>query len=167
MNPGTVYPLILIAGLIVIGVLAALTCQYYKRPPREPPSSNPGPVSEAEAQAARRRELRTQVAFLSSVLNELPLAESLRISEAMLNGNDLHDFPFARFRALALEIDVATDSAAALVETNMRWLSDLIQQVRWVRSGLHYDWSRFPRVRFNEVIRISRRRLQEMAQHLE
>jgi hypothetical protein len=166
-NADAVHVLVLIAGLIVTGGLAAITWQYRKRPSTEPASSDHELDAEREVQAAVRRELRTQVAFLSSVLNEFPPADSARLTEAMLNGDDLREFPFVRFRTLASEIDAATDSAAALVETNLRWLGDLIRKVRAVRSGIHYDWSKFPRAQYNEMIRVTRRPLVEIAQHLE
>lgn len=167
LNPSAIHLLVLIAGLAITGVLAAITWHYRSRPSIGPAPSNPRRDAESESEAAMRRELRTQVAFLSSVLNELPSADSARITEAMLNGDDLRDFSFARFRTLASEIDVATDAAAAAVEANMRWLGELIQQVRAVRSGTHYDWNKFPRVKYNEVIRVTRRPLRRMAQHLE
>jgi hypothetical protein len=166
LNAGTIHLLVLIAGLVVTGGLAAITWRYRKPRSTEPLPPNPEPDAELEVQAAIHRELRTQVAFLSSLLDQLPPAESSRLSEAMLNGDDLRDFPFVRFRTLASEIDAATDSAAALVETNMRWLGDLIRETRSLRSGIHYDWKKFPRTEYNEMIRVTRRPLRAIAQHL-
>ncbi len=167
LSAGAVHLLGLIAGLIITGALAAITWKYRKRPAIQPAPLNPELAAELEAQAAIYRELRTQLAALSSVLNALPSADSSRMAEAMLNGDDLRDFPFARFRTLASKIDLETDSAAAVVETNLRWLSDLIREVRAVRSGIHYDWNKFPRVQYNEVIRVTWRPLNEIAQHLD
>jgi len=167
LAPGVVHLLVLAAGLIIVSTLAVITWRYRGRPSIDPPPSTPELTEEAEITAAMRRELRTHVAFLSSVLNELPPAESSRITEALLNGDDLRDFSFPRFRTLASEVDSATDAAAAVVETNLRWLGDIIRQVRTVRSGTHYDWSQFPRVKYNQMIRITRRPLREMAEHLE
>jgi hypothetical protein len=169
LNPDAdaVHLLVLAAGLIIVGALAVITWRYRGRPSIDPPPATPGLTEEAEMSAAMRRELRTQVAFLSSVLNELPPAESSRITEAMLNGDDLRDFSFARFRTLAAEIDSESDAAAAVVETNLRWLGDLIRQIRTVRSGIHYDWSQFPRVKYTQMVRNTRRPLREMAEHLE
>jgi hypothetical protein len=167
LNPGSFHLLVLIAGLIITGALVAITWKYRRRPPIEPAPLDPELAAELAAQGAIYRELRAQLALLSKVLNALPPADSSRIREAILNGDDLRDFPFVRFRTLASEIDAAADSAAALVETNMRWLSDLIREIRAVRSGIHYDWNKFPRAQYNEVIRVTRRPLQEIVRHLE
>jgi hypothetical protein len=101
------------------------------------------------------------------LLNELPPAESSRLTEAILNGDDLSDFSFPRFRTLASEIDATTDIAAAQIETNMKWLGALIREVRTKRSGLHYDWNGFPRRRYNVVLKVTRRPLQQIARRLE
>ncbi len=165
LNASVVHALTLSAGAIIVGLLAAITWKY-----RKPSSKRPAPLNPAsalDAEAAIRRELQAQVALLSSVVNALPVADSSRITEAMLNGDDLRDFPFARFRTLASEIDAATDSAAALVETNLRWLSELIREIRSVRSGTHYDWNKFPRVQYNEVIRVTRRPLKVITLNLD
>ncbi len=160
------HAIVLAAGLIVSGVLAVITWIYRARPasPGQMPVAPPSP--EAEADAALRRELRAQVAFLSRILNELPPADSSRLTEAILNGDDLRDFSFPRFRALVSELDAASDSAAAMVETNMSWLGALIREVRSKRSGLHYDWTSFPRRRYNEVLRSLRPPLQQLASRL-
>lgn len=167
LKVGSVHLVVLFAGLIITGVLAAITWKYRKRPSVEPGPLDPELAAELAAREAIYRELRAHLAVLSKVLNSLPLADSTRITEAMLNGDDLQDFPFVRFRTLASEIGSAADSAAALVETNMRWLSDLIHEVRALRSGLHYDWNKFPRVQYNEIVRVTRRPLQEIVRHLE
>jgi hypothetical protein len=158
----------LIAGLVVAASLVAISWKYRKRRLLEAaPASAPEQAAELEIEAAMRRDLRVQVALLTSVLNELPPADSSRLTEAMLNCDDLREFSFVRFRTLASEIDEATDAAAAAVETNMLWLSDLIRQVRALPSGIHYDWKKFPRLRYNEVLRMTRHPLREIAQHLE
>lgn len=167
LNASSVHLLVLFAGLIITGALAAITWKYRKRPLIEPAPLAPELAAELAAQEAIYRELRAHLALLSKVLDALPPADSSRITEALLNGDDLRDFPFVRFRTLASEIGDAADSAAALVETNMRWLSDLIREVRALRSGIHYDWKKFPRAQYNEVIRVTRRPLQEIVRHLE
>ena len=161
-----VHLIVLVAGLLIAAVLAAITWIYRARLPFPASTESGAPSPENEEVAALRRELRTQVAFLLSVLNELPSADSSRLAEAILNGDDLRDFSFPRFRALASELDPEGDSAAAMIEINMRWLAALIREVRSKRSGLHYDWKRFPRVRYNEVLRTARRPLQELGSRL-
>ncbi|HTW87742.1 MAG TPA: hypothetical protein VMD75_07025 [Candidatus Binataceae bacterium] len=167
LKVGSVHLLILFAGLIITGVLAAITWKYRRRPSLEPPPIDPELAAKLAAQEAVYQELRGQLTVLSKLLNSLPLADNTRLTEAMLNGDDLQDFPFARFRTLASEISPAADAAAALVETNIRWLSDLIREIRALRSGMHYDWNKFPRVQYNEVVRVTRRPLQEIVRHLE
>jgi hypothetical protein len=167
LSTGQLHVIVLADGLVITAVLAVITWIYRARPaspgqmPAAPPSS-----PEAAADAALRRELRAQVAFLSRILNELPTADSSRLTEALLNGDDLRDFSFPRFRALVSELGAASDSTAAIVETNLSWLGALIREVRSKRSGLHYDWNSFPRHRYNKVLRSSRPPLQQITSRL-
>jgi len=170
LSPSAAHLVALAAGLAITGLLAAITWRYRSpAAPRGEPAPPPAPAlpADLEAEAAIRRELRTQVALLLRLLNELPPADSSRLTEAILNGDDLSDFSFPRFRTLASEIDASTDIAAAQIETNMKWLGALIREVRAKRSGLHYDWSNFPRRRYNDVLKVTRRPLQEIARRLE
>ncbi len=163
LSAGSVHIIVLTAGLMIAGLLAAITWRYRGRSAAMPGAPAVETSAEAGEDAAPRRELRAQVAFLAGVLNKLPPGDSSRLTEAILNGDDLRDFPFSRFRALVSEFDAAADSAAAAVESNMTWLGEIIREVRSKRSGLHYDWKNFPRVRYNEMLRTTRRPLQELA----
>ena len=170
LSPGAVHIISLAAGLGITGLLAAITWRYRQpsaQSRHQRASAEPAPSADLEAEVAIRRELRTQVALLMRLLGELPPAGSSRLTEAILNGDDLSDFSFARFRTLASEIDGTTDIAAAQIETNMKWLGALMREIRSKRSGLHYDWNSFPRRRYNDVIKLTRRPLQELARRLE
>ncbi len=170
LSPSVVHIISLAVGLGITGLVAAITWQYRQpsaqaRHRRRP--ADPAAPTDLEAEVAIRRELRTQVALLMRLLGELPPADSSRLTEAILNGDDLSDFSFTRFRTLASEIDGTTDIAAAQIETNMKWLGALMREIRSKRSGLHYDWNSFPRRRYNDMIKLTRRPLQELARHLE
>jgi hypothetical protein len=124
------------------------------------------PVAEQVA-AARRRELRAQIAVLKAFLDPLPSPDDQRLSECILDhSSDLRDFSFNRFRELASEVSAEAGSQAAELESHVTWLVNLIREIRAVPRHIGYEWQNFPKRDYDTHLRFAIGALSQIVEQL-
>jgi hypothetical protein len=132
LNAGAIQALSSVATVLLTAVLAGITWRYVKLTHRLL-------HGQLQASAARRRELRTQIAALKVFLDPLPSPDDQRLSRSILDhSNGLRGFSFNRFRELASEVSVEAGSQAVEVENHVAWLANLIREIRAVPSLTGY-----------------------------
>jgi len=160
-NSGAIQALGSIASVFITGVLAFITWKYVRLTDR---LLSEQMEARAAQLAASRRELRAHMALLSSFLYALPSMDDERLLGAILDhSNDLRDFSFSRFRALASEVSIEAAARASELETDVKWLTNLFQEIGsapWSRSAPSineplgspgsgvsngYHWGQFPK----------------------
>jgi hypothetical protein len=147
LNAGAIQALSSVAIVLLTAVLAAVTWQYVNLTHRLV-------HGQLQASAARRRELRSQVAVLKAFLDALPSPDDQRLSRSMLDhSNDLRDFSFNRFRALASEVSAEAGSQAAELEGHVAWLVNIIREIRAVPPLTGYRWENFPKGAYDTHVR--------------
>jgi hypothetical protein len=107
-----------------------------------------------QASAARRRELRSQIAVLKAFLEVLPSPDDKRLAGSILDhSNDLRDFSFNRFRELTSEVSADAGSQAAELEGHVAWLVNLVREIRAVPQLTGYRWADFPKREYDTHVR--------------
>jgi hypothetical protein len=120
-----------------------------------------------QASAARRRELRSQIAVLKVFLDPLPSPDDQRLSGIILDhSNDLRDFSFNRFRVLTSQVSAEAGSQAAELEGHVTWLVNLIREIRAVPSLTGYRWADFPKRDYDTHMRFAIAALAQIGEQL-
>jgi hypothetical protein len=147
LNAGAIQALSSVAIVLLTAVLAAVTWQYVNLTHRLL-------HGQLQASAARRRELRSQIAVLKAFLDALPSPDDQRLSRSILDhSNDLRDFSFNRFRALTSEVSAEAGSQAAELEGHVAWLVNIIREIRAVPALIGYRWENFPKGAYDTHVR--------------
>jgi len=124
-------------------------------------------LRQIEASTARRRELASQISFLGSALDSLPDRDNWNQADRLMRtSTDWDNFDFAKLRACASEISEAAASWAATLESKMRWIAELVNSVKLTPSGRGYDWTNFPRERWEQALLATRQALDSISKQL-
>jgi hypothetical protein len=160
LNAGAIQALSSMAYVLLTAVLALITWRYVKL-------THELLRGQLKAAAARRRELRAQIAVLKAFLDPLPSPDDQRLSGRILDhSNDLRDFSFNRFRELASEVSAETGSQAAELEGHVTWLVNLIREIRAVPPLTGYRWSDFPKKDYDTHVRFAIGALSQVVEQL-
>ena len=99
------------------------------------------------------------------------------------HSNDLRDFPFSRFRALASEVSADAAAQAAELEIHITWLTNLFSEIRSAPRSRNprsvneplgspgisngYDWKDFPKRDYETHWRFAHGPLQKLLNQLD
>lgn len=159
-NAGAIQALSSVAIVLLTGVLAAITWQYVKL-------TNRLLSGQLKTAAARRRELRIQLAVLKAFLDALPSPDDQRLSASILDhSNDLRDFSFNRFRELTSRVSTGTALQTAELEGHVIWLVNLLREIRAVPPLTGYRWADFPKRDYDTHVRFAIGALGQIAEQL-
>jgi hypothetical protein len=149
------------------GILIGITWKYVRLTARLADAATAQLSGQIEAAAARRRELRSHAARLMRLFRSLPSPDDSRLSEAILRADDLQDFPFSQFRALASEIGVDAGSEAVEVESHGKFIAEQVRAVRAAKPGIGYDWGKFPRREYDTAVRFGMHELNKVLEQID
>ena len=142
-------------------VLVLVTWQYVRLTASLARAASAQLVIEYRAAAARRRELRTLADLVERALATLPSPDDSRMHAAVVDrANDLSDFSFSRFRALAAEVSQKAGMKAVEIE---RHFSRLDEIKRFARNPAYPTFlSNFPKTEYDEAVRFATGAVREL-----
>jgi len=156
-----------IVSVLVTVVLVFITARYVALTKQLAEAANAELLRQIEASTARRRELASQISFLGSALDSLPDRDNWNQADRLMRtSTDWDNFDFAKLRACASEISEAAASWAATLESKMRWIAELVNSVKLTPSGRGYDWTNFPRERWEQALLATRQALDSISKQL-
>jgi hypothetical protein len=140
-NAGAMQAIASVASVAVTVVLVVITWRYVRLTKGLAEAANAELLGQSEASKARRRELTGQIKLLLDALATLPNWanwDHVDLDATMRDSNGWENFDFGGFRELAAEVNDDASSHAAIVESKMRRMEELVRRARKPDPGLQY-----------------------------
>lgn len=168
INASTIQAVSSVLSVIVTAVLVGITVRYVALTRTLAEAASAQLRSQAEAAAARRRGLQSEITLLINLLDSLPGSGEQGMADKLLRERTIEwaDFDFRLFRMAASEVSLEAGQRASVVEAKMKWLGERVRSIKSVDPRIGFDWSNFDWREWNNAGLDVRESLQEIARRL-